>query len=440
MPSDILGEWKERDQPFVNGLVGSYHEPTKDSRPVVSITGRQRTYSQKNLWRQRNHLLNSPRTDPDLKRRIRRQDYGSTFQTTSNEYWGSHPQVITPRIPWFNGTYYQYSGPICSVANIVGPTSSYWPAIPGDISSDMITMGSTAIARTIPTNPASGVGQFLGELREGLPGVPGKAAFEALRSGSKGLERFREIGTAVGQENLNWQFGVKPILSDVQNFAKATIDSDKIIRQLARDSGRLIRRRYEFPVERSRVLVETRKPAGAAPALFTGLWNNPGNGYLEVEKEVISRTWFSGAYTYHYAQGQTLWDRMRRAEQNANRLYGLRLNPALVWELAPWSWLVDWISNLGDIMTNISAFSRDGLVLVYGYVMREMRISYTYTLMGTTLKGSETSGPVQQRFTTVVKKRLRASPYGFGLDPDWTGFSDRQLSILGSLGITRAPR
>jgi hypothetical protein len=168
-------------------------------------------------------------------------------------------------------------------------------------------------------------------------------------------------------------------------------------------------------------------------------------------REVLTRTWFSGAYTYHYDQGETLWKRMMAAEQRANRVYGLRLSPALLWELAPWSWLVDWKSNFGDVMTNISAFSKDGLVLCWGYVMCEMTITDTYSFsgVGAYLPPGETQAKhgrsgvrngVSVSFQTKVKKRLRATPYGFGLDPNWSDFSDRQLSILGALGITRAPR
>jgi len=37
-----------------------------------------------------------------------------------------------------------------------------------------------------------------------------------------------------------------------------------------------------------------------------------------------------------------------------------------------------------------------------------------------------------------VKKRVKATPYGFGLDTD--AFTPRQWAILGSLGISRGSR
>jgi len=352
-------------------------------------------------------------------------DAGGSFETVRHEYYGSHPAISIAPVPAIQG-YYAYNGPLLAVGP-AGPGSLLWPSIPTDLRSTMIQMGTTAIARTIPTNPASGVGQFLGELREGLPSLVGSK----LRNSSSLIR-----GSA--DEYLNYEFGVKPLISDVQNFVTATMESDKILKQLRRDSGRLVRRRYSFPVTRTTEVLEdgtgtTRNPY---PPLDTRLFDAFGKRFKT--RETVSRTWFSGAYTYHFNQGQRLWDKMERAEQEANRLYGLRLSPALAWELAPWSWAVDWVTNLGDVMTNISAFSRDGLVLVYGYVMTEMSITDTYVLPCTPHGMGRIN--LVQRFTTRVKKRVKATPYGFGLDPDWKDFSVRQLAILGALGITRSNR
>jgi hypothetical protein len=75
--------------------------------------------------------------------------------------------------------------------------------------------------------------------------------------------------------------------------------------------------------------------------------------------------------------------------------------------------------------------------------------TYSFSGVGAYLPPGETQAKhgrsgvrngVSVSFQTKVKKRLRATPYGFGLDPNWSDFTDRQLSILGALGITRAPR
>lgn len=415
----------------------------------IRVTGRQTTFSAgRSLFPLSRRLINKI-DEPYRRQRLARQDYGGNFQSTTNDFWMSHPEVGFVRSV-IGGTL-RYTGWISPVPLNVGPDSTYWPAIPTSLGDAMLMKGSTAIARTIPTNPAAGAGQALGELRQ-VPAIPGKALIRALSKGdpskvTNAVNRSR----AGADEYLNWEFGIKPVISDVRKIVKAQHDSDKIVKQLARDSGRLIRRRYSFPDERT-VEITNLGNGGLNPPIDVRLTDISANGVPKYRhREVLTRTWFSGAYTYHYDQGETTWKRMMAAEQRASRVYGLRLSPALLWELAPWSWLVDWKSNLGDVVTNISAFSKDGLVLCWGYVMCEMTITDTYSFsgIGGYLPPGETQAlhgragirnGVSVSFQTKVKKRLRATPYGFGLDPNWSDFTDRQLSILGALGITRAPR
>jgi hypothetical protein len=125
---------------------------------------------------------------------------------------------------------------------------------------------------------------------------------------------------------------------------------------------------------------------------------------------------------------------MVRAEQSSAKLFGTRVTPELFWELTPWSWAVDWVTNLGDVIHNVSAFSRDGLVMPYGYMMATITIKDTYTLSGFQFN----TGPPQtmfQSFTSTSKQRIRATPFGFGLDLG--GFTNRQWAIIGALGLSR---
>jgi hypothetical protein len=113
-------------------------------------------------------------------------------------------------------------------------------------------------------------------------------------------------------------------------------------------------------------------------------------------------------------------------------LLGTRLTPEVLYNLTPWSWALDWIVDLGAVIGNISAFLADGLILQYGYIMQETVISDIYTLTGATCGNR----PVQlyQTLGTIQKLRRKATPYGFGLNPN--AFSDRQWAILAALGLT----
>jgi hypothetical protein len=173
-------------------------------------------------------------------------------------------------------------------------------------------------------------------------------------------------------------------------------------------------------------------------ALYPYLHKNPTGATLTVMTEVTTKTWFSGCFTYHLNLGNTLPDKMARHAAEARKLYGVELTPATVWNLAPWSWAVDWEGNVGDVLHNVSRFAQDGLVMRYGYIMQEKTCVATSILdPGGRLTGSPDK-PLTLTVTAKSKVRRRATPFGFGFD--MTALTGRQSAILGALGIARGPR
>lgn len=437
MSADLV---RKRDLPFRGNDVmheelwfqGSQLVNTnKDS----GITGRQVTISRDNWdWTHRERLRKISReAKSNVSRHAAswglRQDAGAPFETTKHEYEDDARIISTTHL---TGSYrYSQSGPLYAKSNLLGSSDSLWPVINTmDMSNDMIMKGTTAIANTIPTNPAASTAQFLGELREGLPKLPG-----AKLVGGSG-----PLSARGADEYLNYQFGLAPLIKDVQDIGHAVQSTSRILAQLRRDSGRLVRRRFDFPVDRivDTPVVQSTSFYGA-PSRRTGSTGAYiAGGQLIKERVTETRTWFSGAYTYFYAEGDNLLGKLRRAEQNANALLGLRITPELAWELTPWSWAVDWLVNLGDVIHNLSAFTRDGLVMPWGYVMQTKSVTDTYRLSGLNFNSGPQSVSTYQRFKTTVKKRVKATPYGFGLD---TGaFTERQWAILAALGVSRASR
>lgn len=403
-------------QPFQTGIVGN---ETTVSRKGVNWLAYQRL---KEKSRKSGHPLRNGKL-------LSTADLGTSGFESIKKYV-EHGRLPDVNVNTSSGIYsYTYSGPWVAKSANVGNNSSLYPAVPGDLSERMRQRGTTAIARTIPTNPVANAAQFLGELREGLPAVPGSRSFK------------RRDVSSPGDEYLNLEFGLKPFMSDLQKFAEAARTSDEVIKQLKRDSGRLIRRRYDFPVEEtvSEPVVESTQWYGA-PGLRLAAPNAYSQypGKLTRIRTETYRYWFSGAYTYLYIDGDRAVDKMGAAAQRFAKLWGLRISPELLWELTPWSWAADWVGNTGEVIHNLSAFSNDNLVLRWGYIMCHYTCRDTYLAEGVSLKGNA-SGPLSQTFVTDVKKRLKATPYGFGLDPD-VDFSARQWAILGALGISRGTK
>ncbi len=308
---------------------------------------------------------------------------------------------------------------------------------------ELFAAGSTAIARTIPTNPMSSAAVAVGELRrDGLPAIIGSGL---LKSRARDLRK-------VGDEYLNVEFGWRPMMSDLRSLASSIKKQNSILRQLHHDSGKTVRRRLTLTNESTSNYPsdpESSYSASYSPPSFCNggpidAWMSaeiPGqpNGVIWYQGSSLKR-WFSGAYTYHMPDPKNgFLSKIDSWEAQSNVLLGTRLTPEVVWNLAPWTWMADWFSNCGDVIHNISQFTQDDLALVYGYLMEE-RTTFQAGQMRwaiNTPSGVRTVYPRLEGGGTT-KYRIQASPFGFGLDIG--GLNARQMAITGALGLSRAPR
>jgi hypothetical protein len=326
--------------------------------------------------------------------------------------------------PWFNPGFnlsgVNWRGNLIPQYNSTGDFKSPLRVEPISDASLRIS-GTSAIARVLPTAPTAGLSTLVGETIQAVPRLIGSS-----------LKESTSILRGLGGEHLNLQFGWLPLVSDVRSIAKSVKNSHAIIRQYARDSDQKIRRRYVYPmVENTQTFVTSSLRLTSNLAVTGG--PSPS---ATITRNSFTKVWFSGAFRYHLNLGPSFWERAALHEQYANRLLGTRLTPEVLWELAPWSWLVDWFTNVGDVVKNISYLGSDGLVMQYGYAMGHTSNSCVLTAAPPT-SASYLRVPVR---TTVSesKRRIAANPYGFGIDD--VSLSAMQLSILAALGLTRGRR
>jgi len=285
--------------------------------------------------------------------------------------------------------------------------------VPGILSDlDLYALGATAVSRVQPTSPVVDGATSVAELlREGLPSIPGTQHNP-------------------GSEYLNYQFGIAPTLDFFKDAMKAARTADKVLQKLERDSGKLVRRRYDFDEERN---TTSSTVSGVRPYFGDGSVPNvyvSKQGTLSKVIKIRKRIWFSGAFTYHFPD--TGW-RKKLAEWD--RIYGTTPGVDSLYNLVPWSWLVDYFSNTGDLLSNLNAFAFDGLVMPYGYVMCTQETTESYTWQGELFSnGAWRREIISGTIERVSKRRVPATPWGFGLTADLT---DRQIMILAALGLSR---
>jgi len=311
----------------------------------------------------------------------------------------------------------------------VFPVDPYHLSFPGPIASsddELDALGATAIARCKPTNSVADAATFVGEtLKDGLPHMVGHTTWEPRT----------KLAKKAGKEYLNTEFGWKPLLNDIRSFAQAVKHAHSVLSQFERDSGKTVRRRYNFPEQRE--VTETTIATGARCWLpqSNTYWFGDPEGRVTKTVETVTRRWFSGAFTYHLPSGSDTRSKMERYTLEADKLFGILPTPETLWELAPWSWAVDWFSNTGDVVSNLTDWAIYGLVMRYGYMMEHTIVKHTYSYEGPS--GYQGLEGFVQPFSLVreVKKRRKANPFGFGVT--WEGLSPTQGLIAAALGLTR---
>jgi len=422
---------------------------TSVSNRSVSIVGQQETTDEgASQWHQLSWLksvfVDSSTSDANTKRLYRferKRDLGTEFSTKTNRYVENAGDILArkssvpplrhdvEKLPRGLADYY-FDGELFAQNHSVGINNVEWPVLNITDQSLLWALGATAISRVLPTNPISDAMTFAGELRnDGLPLIP------LVHSLKDRIGYFKSLG----DEYLNVQFGWAPFISDLTKFATAAHNGHAILRQYERDSGKGVRRRYTFPTldTTSITVLPNGFPQPALNTLYYS-YNASRDGARTVSRREITDTWFSGCFTYYLNMGDSARDRMERHAQEAKKLFGVRLTPDVLWNLAPWSWAADWFANTGDVIHNIAAFSQDGLVMRYGYIMQHKIVADTYRLSDFYWNNGTRFTPTTQTFISETKVRKKASPYGFGLT--FSSFTQGQLAILAALGLSRSGR
>lgn len=309
--------------------------------------------------------------------------------------------------------------------------SSLFPTFAKSSDTTLQALGATAISRCSPANSTASLAvASLDTLKDGLPHLLGHTLWEGRTN----------LARSAGQEYLNVEFGWNPLVSDIRSFATGITNWGKLQQQYTFNSGKDIRRRYSFPMQSLKTETVTR--TGVLPGgPFDGSiqLKSPGvaSGQVVRSRNATVEQWFSGAFTYHAPPeffGETGEYIARSSE-----ILGTDLTPDTLWQLAPWSWAVDWFSNIGDVSNNLNAYSSYGQVLRYGYIMEHTVVRDVYTFVGDIPFDPSkvkrfTGRPPTFTICCETKVRRRATPFGFGVS--LSSLNPTQIAIMAALGLS----
>lgn len=321
---------------------------------------------------------------------------------------------------------------------------------------DLASFGASAWKKFKPKTTIADLGTFIGEIHEVPNLIKGMA-----RRAKNAARIWKDMGgfgykanafsrvmdpTKIGDKFLELQFGWLPLVSDIRKFYNGYANFQRMYANLIAHNGSWLKRGgdYTAPIVTTTGFTETTATASVYPTLPTPMYDpiriTPASGapywrYGQSRLYTVnySRVWFEARFKYWIPALNLSGDDAYRETINIMRTFGARVNPSLVWELTPWSWLVDYFSNAGDVIDNLSSQLDDNLVSKYAYIMghvlQEARHEATVYMKG---------GPVNMQWsrTLEAKRRLSANPFGFSFT-DGT-LSPRQRMILMALGMARA--
>jgi len=301
--------------------------------------------------------------------------------------------------------------------------------------------GTQGWARFKPTASRGGLDQAIGEAHQ-VPSLFGvkrlKKAFENMLHRQGGGIK---LSKAIGSEYLNYQFGWVPLISDLLDTVENAYKMESRMRQLLKDNGKPVRRSGTISSDGGVTQATYGHNSGGAsyPALASPLYDG-GEDFSRTVTTSL-KYWFSAKFRYHIVDPRKYQDgyllslqvKPREAYQLQRILFGAEVTPETLYNITPWSWLIDWVVPVGDIINNAVNDSVDGLVADYSYVMCHNSTTTVDTVSGKLKEGSPYS--CSCTLTSETKQRMAASPYGFGFT--LTSLSSKQIAILAALGFTK---
>lgn len=346
-----------------------------------------------------------------------------TFETS----WADYHEYVTNYDTWDGMPIFTDNFGINGLSERDLREYAFWHNYGVTSDAELVTLGTNLVSILNPLRPHAGLFQTLIELRrEGLP---------SLKSAVLSNKGFMKRLQGSGDDWLNLMFGLRPLWNDLMSTAEALLDAEQLLVQFRRDAGRLVRRQ----TDRKPVIVSENTTvndnAYATPSPGIGAYS--GLGKLTIQTQRTRETWFSGAFQYALPAGDSMLAQLQSLNQESRFLLGLSFDPKTIWSVLGWSWLVDWIWNVGPVLESFTQTYLDKSVMAYGYIMsvNEDTESHSGLWHMNSANGGYYIAAPYSRYTYRNFKRRQATPYGFGLT--WSGFSPFQLSILASLGISR---
>jgi len=327
-----------------------------------------------------------------------------------------------------DGNLFGTGGDFSLVKNGLGPSPSLFPSM-GD-------WGSRAWSATKPRIEGASAFVFASELRD-MPRQlkTTSRAFHDIWRLSGGNQTARVMKPKnVSDHFLNFEFGWKPFLSDLRKFDYVIQNYNDLVEKRIARNNKFTRRRKTLSGGSETTKIDEGIGYKLDPFLpgdfFTG---TPTWELFEDKTWTITAVGSFRVYVPEFDEAHpqfySRWGDMMRFLD----VTGLRTSPSNIYKATPWTWAIDWATNMGDHVDRVNDYLIDSLACKYCYVMQHVQRTRRFRTVLPFLGGT-----VILEFLREIETKQRdeaSSPFGFSRA--WEDLTPRQVAIAGALGINR---
>lgn len=271
------------------------------------------------------------------------------------------------------------------------------------------THAATAVERSNPSRPIFAVPQMLYELRE-LP--------QLIRWTGEQL-----LGRKAAGAYLAWNFGAAPLISDLRKLWDFSKHAQRRLEQLQSLFNGGLRRRVTI----------------GSDNLGSGSYGPGLVGFVGGSSTINGKvTWLTTRKRWATVRWEPDSPGIPTPEWLAEKAVDTALGQvdlALIWELMPWSWLIDWCTSIGDFLSAtrnaVGAHPTRVCIMTHSQVELSYEITTKPSFVTETNAGQARARFERKRRTVNLTPSLNASL------PFLTG---KQLGILEALTIQKVPR
>nr|UJQ85685.1 MAG: putative maturation protein [Leviviridae sp.] len=273
-----------------------------------------------------------------------------------------------------------------------------------------------ALAKSNPSRPYVDLPILVAELKDLPRMIKGIGDFLS----GKTYSRPSNIPASIGNDYLAGTFGWLPLISDLRKLLEFQTEFDKRVKELQKLSESGLHRKITVWEDEVNAQLSNN-------IVLTSLNGNVTRGNIfrsTTRHRWISVRWVANPITWEHD--------VDKHELARSLVLGTNFSVSQIWELMPWSWLIDWFSNVGDLF---AAYRGNHIATPQSICIMQTTTSKEWVEITSSQANLSPRAGEGER---VDKTRLPASaPAVNAYLPLLTG---KQVSILSALAVTRIGR